>query len=217
MPKSESRVYVGTYGKYNAGNLAGAWLNLADYADKDAFYAACAELHKNEHDPEFMFQDHENIPDGMISESSIEDALWEWLALDDDDKKLFSIYRSEVDQSGTIEQAHDAFMGTFDSEEDWAESFLDDTGILKEVPRAFGIHRLREVCPRRRLQWHELRPARGQGLGLQSIEGKPMIFIFDNGEVFSNHALYFVDAPVDFGRGSTASICPGSTAPCIGR
>jgi hypothetical protein len=25
--KSESRVYVGTYGKYNAGNLAGAWLN----------------------------------------------------------------------------------------------------------------------------------------------------------------------------------------------
>jgi hypothetical protein len=27
-----------------------------------------------------------------------------------------------------------------------------------------------------------------------------MIFIFDNGEVFSNHALYFVDAPDDFGR-----------------
>jgi hypothetical protein len=26
-----------------------------------------------------------------------------------------------------------------------------------------------------------------------------MIFIFDNGEVFSNHALYFVDAPEDFG------------------
>jgi len=26
-----------------------------------------------------------------------------------------------------------------------------------------------------------------------------MIFIFDNGEVFSNHALYFVEAPADFG------------------
>jgi hypothetical protein len=25
-----------------------------------------------------------------------------------------------------------------------------------------------------------------------------MIFIFDNGEVFSNHALYFVEAPEDF-------------------
>lgn len=26
-----------------------------------------------------------------------------------------------------------------------------------------------------------------------------MIFIFDNGEAFSNHALYFIDAPEDFG------------------
>jgi hypothetical protein len=26
-----------------------------------------------------------------------------------------------------------------------------------------------------------------------------MIFIFDNGEAFSNHALFFVDAPEDFG------------------
>ena len=26
-----------------------------------------------------------------------------------------------------------------------------------------------------------------------------MIYIFDNGEVYSNHALYFVDAPEDFG------------------
>ncbi len=26
-----------------------------------------------------------------------------------------------------------------------------------------------------------------------------MIFIFDNGEVFSNHVLYFVEAPDDFG------------------
>jgi len=26
-----------------------------------------------------------------------------------------------------------------------------------------------------------------------------MIFILDNGEVYSNHALYFVDAPEDFG------------------
>ncbi len=26
-----------------------------------------------------------------------------------------------------------------------------------------------------------------------------MIFIFDNGESYSNHALYFVDAPEDFG------------------
>jgi antirestriction protein len=52
--KSESRVYVGTYGKYNTGSIKGAWLNLADYADKEAFLTACTELHKDESDPELM-------------------------------------------------------------------------------------------------------------------------------------------------------------------
>ena len=45
---SEARVYVGTYGKYNNGSLFGAWLDLSDYADKEEFYEACRELHKDE-------------------------------------------------------------------------------------------------------------------------------------------------------------------------
>ena len=50
---SEARVYVGTYGKYNNGSLFGAWLDLSDYADKEEFYEACRELHKDEEDAEF--------------------------------------------------------------------------------------------------------------------------------------------------------------------
>jgi antirestriction protein len=138
--KSDSRVYVGTYGKYNSGSIKGSWLNLTDYADREEFLAACADLHKDEHDPEFMFQDHVNIPDGMISESSIEAELWEWLALDDADKELLAVYRKDVDQTGTLEQARDAFMGTFESEEDWAESYLDDTGLIKEVPESLRVY-----------------------------------------------------------------------------
>ena len=134
--KSESRVYVGTYGKYNNGSIKGAWLDLADYASKEEFYAACAELHKDEHDPEFMFQDHEGIPEGMISESSIEDELWAWLALGDGDRELVAVYREHVDTSGCIEEAQDSYLGTFESEEDWAESYLEDTGLIKEVPEA---------------------------------------------------------------------------------
>ena len=66
---SEASVYVGTYGKYNNGSLFGAWLDLSDYADKEEFYEACRELHKDEEDAEFMFQDYENIPENLISES----------------------------------------------------------------------------------------------------------------------------------------------------
>jgi antirestriction protein len=134
--KRESRVYVGTYGKYNNGSIRGAWLNLAHYAGKEAFLSACLELHKDENDPELMYQDWENIPDGMISESGVEDDLWDWLALDDEDKELLAVYRKDVDQTGTLEQARDAFMGMFDSEEDWAEDYLSETGLIKDVPES---------------------------------------------------------------------------------
>ena len=68
---SEARVYVGTYGKYNNGSLFGAWLDLSDYLNKEDFYEACRELHKDEEDAEFMFQDWENVPEGLIGESWI--------------------------------------------------------------------------------------------------------------------------------------------------
>ena len=99
-PSSDSpKVYVGTYAKYNSGSIKGKWLDLSDYSDKEEFLAACAKLHKDEHDPEFMFQDHDGIPEGMITESSISDDVWEWMNMDEDDKKLLEIYREHVDQT----------------------------------------------------------------------------------------------------------------------
>ena len=73
---SEARVYVGTYGKYNNGSLFGAWLDLSDYLNKEDFYEACRELHKDEEDAEFMFQDWENVPEGLIGESWISEMRW---------------------------------------------------------------------------------------------------------------------------------------------
>jgi len=128
------RVYVGTYGKYNSGSIAGKWLDLEDYADKEDFLKACAELHNDEHDPEFMFQDHECIPSGLISESHISDDLWDWIALDDSDRELLAVYQDNVDQDATIEQANEAFGGCYQDEEDWAYEFLRDSGGLDGMP-----------------------------------------------------------------------------------
>lgn len=66
-----ARCYVGTYGKYNGGSLAGGWLDLSDYATYQDFLKACKELHKNESDPEFMIQDWESLPDGFPAEEWI--------------------------------------------------------------------------------------------------------------------------------------------------
>ena len=38
---SEAKIYVGTYKRYNNGSLAGAWLDLSDYSDKEEFLNAC--------------------------------------------------------------------------------------------------------------------------------------------------------------------------------
>lgn len=128
------RVYVGTYAKYNSGSIKGAWLDLEDYGDRGEFYAACAKLHADEADPEFMFQDFENFPRSLYSESNVSDELFAWLELDDDDRELLAVYVDHVDQSGTIDQAREAFAGKADSEADWAEEWLNDTGGLEGVP-----------------------------------------------------------------------------------
>jgi antirestriction protein len=128
------RIYVGSYAKYNSGSIAGKWLNLEDYSDKDKFLEACRDLHKDESDPEFMFQDYEGFPKSLYSESSVSEKLWDWLELDEDDRELLAVYQDNIDSDGDIDTARDTFWGRFNSEEDWAANFLEDTGQLQEVP-----------------------------------------------------------------------------------
>lgn len=134
MTTTTARIYVGTYAKYNSGSIKGAWLNLEDYSDREAFLSACRELHKDEADPELMFQDYEGFPKSFYSESNVPEALWAWLELDEDDRELLAVYQDNVDSDADIERARDAYCGKYDSEADWAEQFLDDTGGLEGVP-----------------------------------------------------------------------------------
>lgn len=133
---STPRIYVGTYAKYNSGSIEGAWLDLEDYSDKDVFLEACAELHKDETDPEFMFQDYEGFPERFYSESSVPEALWEWLKLDEDDRELLQVYieNCDGDEDTTVEDAREKFQGKYKDEEDWAYEFLKDTGGLEGIP-----------------------------------------------------------------------------------
>jgi len=135
-----ARIYVGTYAKYNSGSIAGAWLNLDDYSDRDAFYQACAALHKDESDPEFMFQDYEGFPKAFYSESSVSDELFDWLELDEDDQSLLAAYQSAVDEKGDIDDARDAFHGIHESAEDFAANWYDETGEADKIPESLRYH-----------------------------------------------------------------------------
>jgi len=135
-----ARIYVGTYAKYNAGSIAGAWIDLEKYADREAFLEACGQLHKDESDPELMFQDYEGFPKAFYSESSIPDELWDWLEMEECDRNLLAAYQDAVDEKGTLEQAADAFMGIHDSAADFAEDWYDQTGDADKIPDGLRCH-----------------------------------------------------------------------------
>jgi antirestriction protein len=127
-------VYVGTFAKYNSGNLSGAWLDVSAYNDREDFIEAALALHADEADPELMFQDFQGFPRVYYGESELDFALWDWLALDEDDREMVELYQSEVDASASIDCIKEAYAGTYDSAEAWAEQWLDETGSLDEVP-----------------------------------------------------------------------------------
>lgn len=135
-----ARIYVGTYAKYNAGSIAGAWLELEKYADAAEFICACLELHKDEPDPELMFQDYEGFPKAFYSESSIPDALWQWLELDEADRNLLAAYQDAIDEKGDIDDARDAFHGIHESAADFAQDWYDQTGKSDKIPEALRCH-----------------------------------------------------------------------------
>ena len=132
---SEARVYVGTYNKYNNGSLFGKWLDLSDYSDKDEFLEACRELHKDDQDPEFMFQDYEKIPEAIISESWLSEKIYEVRdaieKLSETQQEAFFVWCdhhnhdiNEEDVENLISCFVDDYQGEFKVAEDFAYVFV---------------------------------------------------------------------------------------------
>ena len=128
-------VYVGTYQKYNNGSIQGAWVDLTKFSDEDKFLDYCKELHKDEEDPELMYQDFEEFPKRYYSESYINSDLWEWLALDDNEKDILEAYLECFGYDGTIEDAMKAYQGKYTNDIDFTMELLESCGdIPQDLP-----------------------------------------------------------------------------------
>jgi antirestriction protein len=130
-----AKVYVGTYAKYTNGSIAGEWLDLSDYSSKEEFLEACAELHSDEEDPEFMFQDFENIPDGLICESWISEGFFTYQEVlnEIDNPEAFKVFINHMGYDLAKEDAEDlkdsfedAYCGEYNSELDYAYEIADE-------------------------------------------------------------------------------------------
>ena len=122
-------LYCGTYGKYNAGNLSGMWVDLSTFDYYEEFEAFCLAIHADEEDPELMYQDYENMPRSLYHESMGEEGfnkIAEYCELCDD----YSV--SAVDdflerfRPEDLDRMHDSYVGVYDSKEDFAREMVND-------------------------------------------------------------------------------------------
>lgn len=145
---SEASVYVGTYRKYNEGSIFGKWLKLSEYTDKEEFYTACRELHQDEEDPEFMFQDYENIPNGLIDECWLSNNVFKVLEsfenMEESQKEPFLIWcnnghhnLAEEDIDDLISLFENDYVGEYDSEEDFAMELVEEIDLPDFAKRYF--------------------------------------------------------------------------------
>ena len=141
----QASVYCGTYGKYAGGSIAGKWMKLSKYESKDEFLAACRKLHKNEHDPEFMFQDYENVPESLIGESYISEEIWNVLAemkkLTPERQELFCEWCEANGYEQDMQAAREFRTVKF------RKNSLPHEFLLKEeFARAWNDPRMRDYC-----------------------------------------------------------------------
>lgn len=142
----DAKIYVGTYKKYNEGSLFGKWLTLSDYSDLEEFYEACKELHSDEEDAEYMFQDWEYIPKGLISESWINETAFE-LIQQADNIKDFDVFMAFLSMSGyslqdedlgyLLSKFRDCYAGKYDSNVAYAEEFIDNCYELSDFMQTY--------------------------------------------------------------------------------
>ena len=184
------KVYVGTYGKYNAGNLSGEWIDLDNYSNMTAFLSSCEELHEDEENPELWFQDFEYTYEWeriFYSESYISPLYWHCKELcqqydiDPDALGLYLDYicfnpnkRTVNDLTSAIKECADRYLGTYSSKERYEEyvaeesGLIDECGFINNLPESFRCY-----CS---VDWEKMARDDTDTVALSNGKGKVYIF-----------------------------------------
>lgn len=129
-------LYCGTYGKYNSGNLSGIWVDISTFDDYEDFVNFCLAIHADEEDPELMYQDFENMPDSLYHESMGEkefNKIEEYCELCDEYSVEAVDDFLEWDSTEDLDNMHDAYVGVYDSREDFAREIVSDCYDIENI------------------------------------------------------------------------------------
>jgi antirestriction protein len=124
------KIYVADLEAYNNGRLVGEWLDLTDYNDADELMEAIQNVLKKSGGEEYAIHDYEYLPSSMYSEyMGYKDfvEIYEMMDLAKEKDLPLDVVMDIVSQFDR--SALDDFQGVYNSEEDFAEELVDETGI----------------------------------------------------------------------------------------
>lgn len=131
------RAWIGCLGCYNAGRLIGKWLDgvecddlqAAGLTDSDDKCLRCGA-------DEFMALDHENylgVLNGEVSAQEAADAAQLLSSVEDYERDILVAWLSNG-MEFDLDAMRECYIGEYSSDEDMAEEYLDNTGLLSEIP-----------------------------------------------------------------------------------
>ena len=129
-------LYCGTYGKYNSGNFNGMWVTVSTFDSYEDFKTFCLAIHADENDPELMYQDFANMPDSLYHESmgaeEFENILKYCDLCDEYNVSAVDDFR-ECFSPEDLDRMDDAYVGVYDSKEDFAREIVSDCYDLDKM------------------------------------------------------------------------------------
>ena len=148
------KIYVASLSDYNSGIMHGAWFDLSDYNDEEELYAAIksqvletsptAHAEGMDAAEEYAILDYDDTHPSGLGEYENLDFLME---IQDCLNDCYN-YEEELDFCEWLSEIHglrsgydfdyssfeDAYCGKYDSEEDYAYQYIEETGMLDSLP-----------------------------------------------------------------------------------
>lgn len=138
------RIYVASLSDYNAGRLHGVWLEATDIDSVCVGVAAMVKASAAERAEEYAIHDFEGFSRYLPSEFAELELVCAIGAAIVEHGTIITGYLEHVGFPTDAEQLpallasfSESYQGAYESLEDWAEQYLQDTGLLEQVPESF--------------------------------------------------------------------------------
>lgn len=134
------KIYIADLAAYNAGNLAGKWLDLDNFADAEELKDAISDWLKERGIEEYAVHDYDDCPaQDMFGEYPDLDEIFTYHMLREEYGDsfvawfdLFYFHGCPCDTWG--DRYRDAYIGEYDTWSDFAYEWLHETGEIDQIP-----------------------------------------------------------------------------------